>query len=511
MKKIIIKPNLYYDSVTLMRVSQALSEVPGVVNAMVGMGTDLNKDSLKNLGLFDEQVEKASANDLIIGLEVSTEEALNQALTVLEQQLTKKREEKGGSEKVYTGIEQVVNEDPEANIVLISVAGMYAAREAKKALLNGLHVFLFSDNVSVEEEIMLKDLALEKGLLMMGPDCGTAYINGTALGFANKVKKGPIGIVGASGTGTQQVMVLIDRFGSGVSQVIGTGGRDLSREVGGRMMSFGIKMLAEDPETKVIVTVSKPPAPEVAEKILSLLKSISKPAVVCFLGSDQTGFQGNDVVVVNNLEDTATMAVKLVNSKFSGTNGDQEVLAKIVNELKGKLNPHQKYLRALYGGGSLADETMQELLKDGFEVFSNIPLKPELALPSPLESRGHTVIDLGDDFFTRGKPHPMIEPALRVPRIIKESLDPETAVVLMDVILGYGCHKDPAGVTAQAVYDAKEKLAKEGREVIFIGVLVGTEGDPQNYQEQERKLKDAGVLVVNSNYQAVKLVKSILG
>lgn len=511
MKTTLVKKNRYYDSVTLMRISQAISGFPGVKTAMIGMGTELNKDSLKNVGLYGVEVANAANTDLMIGIEAESEKVINLALEEIERQLDAGKEMKGNPAATsFKSVEAVLRNGFSKNIALISVPGIYAAREAKKALENGLHVFLFSDNVTVEEEIELKELALEKKLLMMGPDCGTAMINGIALGFTNKVNRGNIGIVGASGTGTQQVMTLIDQMGEGVSQVIGTGGRDLSEKVGGRMMSLGIRALMEDPQTKVLVTVSKPPAAGVAEKMIELLRNGEKPAVVCFLGSADTGDKGNGVFVVNNLEATARKAVEILTPGQENNFVNEEFLVQIAKDLKNTLSPEQKYFRALYGGGTLADETMLELSQDGLEIYSNIPLKPEAALSSPEASHNHTVLDLGDDYFTRGKPHPMIEPALRVPRLIKESLDPQTAIVLVDVILGYGGHADPAGVTVEAVQEAQKQLEAVGRKVVFISVLIGTGKDPQNYAEQERKLTDAGVVVVNSNYQAVKLIKAIL-
>src|SRR5690606_14776291 len=124
--------------------------------------------------------------------------------------------------------------------------GVYAAFEAFRALENNLNVMMFSDNVTVEDEIKLKDLAVKKDLLMMGPDCGTAIINGVGLCFANKIKRGPIGLVAASGTGLQEVTVLIDQFGGGISQAIGVGGRDLSKDVMGRMTLHAINALNAD-------------------------------------------------------------------------------------------------------------------------------------------------------------------------------------------------------------------------------------------------------------------------
>src|SRR5580704_9603583 len=92
---------------------------------------------------------------------------------------------------------------------------------------------IFSDNVPIAEEASLKHEARERGLMVMGPDCGTAIIGGVPLAFANAVPRGDIGIIGASGTGIQEVSTLIARAGRGVRHAIGTGGRDMHAEVGG--------------------------------------------------------------------------------------------------------------------------------------------------------------------------------------------------------------------------------------------------------------------------------------
>ena len=283
-----------------------------------------------------------------------------------------------------TTLSAAVKHLEEANMAIISLPGKYAAYEAKKALNNNLHVMLFSDNVTVEEEIELKKIGRDKGLLVMGPDCGTAIINGVPLCFANVVRRGDIGVVGASGTGTQEITVIIDKMGGGVSQVIGTGGRDLKSEVGGIMMIEGFKALIDDDETKVIVLISKPPAPEVAEKILNMVKNTDKPVVASFIGGDRIEIEKHGAYSSVDLEDAARKAVLLSKGEkiedFTGfTLTDKEINAIVQGECE-KFSVGQKYLRALYTGGTLADEAMKMLGKQGYKIYSNIPLSPELRL-----------------------------------------------------------------------------------------------------------------------------------
>ena len=283
----LIKKNTYIDSVSLMSLSNRASDIEGVDQAMIAMGTDMNKEVLKNIGLSTPEIEGANSSDLMIIVKAATEELCENAFIQVEELFIKKAKPKEAGEVKYSTIPSAAKNIPEANLAVISVSGAYAAREARKALENDLHVMLFSDNISLEDEIELKKLAHEKGLLVMGPDCGTAIISNVALCFANAVRKGNIGIVGASGTGSQEVTVLIHNLGGGITQLVGTGGRDLSEEVGGIMMLDGIRALEADPSTEVIVLISKPPHPTVEKKVLAEIKNCTKPVVVCFMGGKE--------------------------------------------------------------------------------------------------------------------------------------------------------------------------------------------------------------------------------
>lgn len=507
------RKNTYYDSVALMLITKEIKKMQGVKEVIVGMATDLNKELCANLNLSNDNIKALTPNDFFIAAASEEEDALEKIVKKVDELLNSRKEEGEADVKARTLV-GAVKRLKGANMAVISLPGKYAADEVKKALNNNLHVMLFSDNVTIEEEIELKKLGKDRGLLVMGPDCGTAIINGIPLCFANVVNKGDIGIVGASGTGTQEVTVIIDKLGGGVSQVIGTGGRDLRSEVGGIMMLEGFKALIDDPLTKVIVLVSKPPAKEVAEKILEMVKTTEKPVVVNFIGGDRNLIEKTGAYACISLEDAAHKAVSLskgnVPKDFDGFSLEDAEIDEIVNKESTKLQSSQKYLRALYTGGTLADEAMKLLGKEGYNIYSNIPLSPEFKLKNIHKSIEHTCIDLGDDDFTLGKPHPMIDPIGRVERLPKEAMDEEVAVILMDFVIGYGSNMDPAGEMLPQIIEAKKNMEHKGKYLSVIGYICGTEKDPQSYNEQAQKLKEAGVILMPSNAQAVRLTAKLL-
>lgn len=504
-----IKNNSYYDSVTLMQISKAVEEFEGVERAMVSMGTDMNKELLKTAGLLTEEFNSTTPSDLIIAF--TTYEGTDSTVVIegINEKLNEKVKDEKQEEMPPASIGSAVKKKPDTNFSVISLPGIYAAEEVRKSLNKGLNVMLFSDNVSLDDEISLKTLAHEKGLLMMGPDCGTAIINSIGLCFANKVKSGNIGVIGASGTGIQEVTVLIDHLGGGVTQVIGTGGRDLSKEVGGMMMLDSIEALDNNEETDVIVLISKPPVEEVAEKIINRVKDSKKPIVVCFINSEER-MSENQVHFVSTLEDAAMLAVKLASGKEPVALVDNFNIETIKENFFNTLSDSQKYVRGLYCGGTLCDEAASIFANSIPEtVYSNVGKVNRLEDPS--KSIKNSFIDLGDDSFTVGRPHPMIEPSLRNEKIIEEALDEETAIVLFDVELGYGSHRDPAGEALQAVKEAKSKLKKTNREVFFVAYVLGTKNDIQGYDSQIKVLEDEGIVVAKSNARAAKLCLELIG
>lgn len=510
--KVIVRKGTYRDSVTLMKISSKIAELNGILQAAVVMATHSNKQLLKDLDLLTTEAQSATANDLIIAIKAKDEKSLETALSEADKLLSARELVEAEKEVLPKTLESALRIMPDANLVVISVPGTYAKREAMKALEKGLHVFLFSSGVPAEDELELKQIAREKGLLVMGPDCGTAIINNVVLGFGNVVNPGPIGIVSASGTGLQQVSTIIHREGLGISQAIGTGGNDLSEKVGGIMMVEGIRLLDEDENTRVIVLISKPPGTRVSEKVLETVKYCKKPIVVNFLGGDIDEIRRRGYIAATTLEDAAHVACSLVKGEKTQeiifTLPEKEIMA-IVDSEKAKLSMKQKYIRGLFSGGTLCYEA-QVILKPliGY-VYSNVPLDPSYKLADSNISKEHTCVDLGTEEFTMGRPHPMIDFTIRKHRIVREANDPETAVILLDVVLGYGANPDPANELIPSILEAKKIAEENGRYLSIVASVVGTPEDPQDLQKQEEKLKDAGVIVMPSNAQATRMAALI--
>jgi len=511
----VVKSSEYHDSVTLMEIARELARLPGVSDAAVVMATEANKGILREAGLLLPEIEAASANDLVIVVLAENEVAAERALESAGKHLVRRPQASEGTTVAPRTIQGAVRQNPESNLAVISVAGQYAAAEAWEALRNGLHVLLFSDNVSIEDEVALKKYAAERGLLMMGPDCGTAIINGVALGFANVVPRGPVGIVSASGTGLQEVGALLARLGVGITQAIGTGGRDLKEAVGGIMMLEGLRALQDDPETKAIVLVSKPPSVAIAERVLGQVKLSNKPTVACFLGADTTPIVAAGAVQARTLQEAAYLAAAEAQG-YAGASVGEMIgregmdLKAQAEELRRRLSRGQKYLRGLFSGGTLASEALVvwEGIRGG--VRSNLATDPGLRLKDAARSEGNCAVDLGGNEFTVGRPHPMIDNDLRIRRLMQEAADAEVAVIVLDVVLGYGAHPDPAGELGAAIRQARENASSEGRELIFVTSVTGTEGDPQGLDRQVHMLEDAGTIVCECNAAAARLAGFIV-
>lgn len=506
--------NQYRDSVSLMQLSEKIRALPGIRQASAVMATENNLSLLVEAGLLTH-AGTPSPNDLLIIIEGDDEAEVGAAIDQAEALLSKRAEDsnaentrKVAPRSLQMGLEKM----PAANLALISTPGEYAAAEALKALHLGLHVMMFSDNVSAEDELMLKQVSKSADLLFMGPDCGTAILNGIPLGFANVVRRGEIGVVAASGTGLQQVTSLIDRRGAGISQAIGTGGHDLSARIGGVTMRQGIAALAADPATRIIVLVSKPPAAEVMRAVLEQAASCGKPVVINFIGADPGALSSGTLLGVHTLEEAATAAVALARGEVYQPAAPSLPgnLAEEARQAAARLKPGQKYVRGLFSGGTFCFEALLLLGQQLGPVYSNIPLKPEFKLGNVWKSQAHTAIDLGDDLFTQGRPHPMIDFRLRNERLLQEAGDPETAVTLLDVVLGYGSNLDPAAELVPAIRAGQAAARAGGREILFVGSVCGTEADPQGLSRQETALREAGVLLVESNAQSALLAAAIL-
>ena len=501
-------PNLYKDSVALMQLGAALRERPGVVSASCIMATAANLAQLAQAHLEIDVAARPS--DLLVvvrGEAQACADALDAGEALLSQPRASVGDRAASFALPLTSIATAVEENGDADLALISVPGDYAAAEALKALAVGLHVMVFSDNVPLEQERAIKQFAHERGLLVMGPDCGTAIVNGVPLGFANVVRRGAIGLVAASGTGLQEFTCRSHHRGAGVSQALGTGGRDLSDAVGGITMIGGLRALAEDGDTRVIVLISKPPSATVAGQILDLAVACGKPTVVHLLGAPPTVVGGTGLHAARSLAHAADLAVSLVTSGTAATEMPERVEQARWEPMLEDLAPSQRLVRGLFSGGTFCYEAQLAFVAHRLRCRSNAPVHG--ALPLAATGEDHVFIDMGDDEYTRGRPHPMIDPTLRNAAIVEAAEDPAVAVLLFDVVLGYGAHADPAGALADALRAAQRSAATRGRRLVAIGHVCGTERDPQDRTKQIRSLASAGAIVANSNVEAASIAAEI--
>lgn len=484
-----VRRGAYHDSVSLMQVSRQVATTSGISAAQVAMATELNVEVLTGMG-FDIP-EQAGANDLVIALRAESADALEAGLAAVEDALAGLRSAGRGS----TGMGQAppprtigsAGRAGEANLALISVPGQHAVSETFDAIGAGLSVMLFSDNVSVEDEIRLKDAAREADVLVMGPDCGTALVRGVALGFANVVAEGTVGLVAASGTGAQQVMCLLDAAGVGVSHCLGVGGRDLKSAVAGRATRQALAALADDPQTSSVIVVSKPPDDAVLAEIESYADDLGLQVHWAILGAGRP-----DLTAA--VESTLAALGQTVPTWPAHT-----ALAEPGGAIVGPA------LRGLFCGGTLADEAMivaADLLTD--PIRSNIARDETLRVGGNEPHQGHLIIDFGDDEMTQGRAHPMIDPSLRMERIAAESADPTCGVLLLDLVLGHGAHPDPADDLANAIRSARTLAHAEGRALPVVVSLTGTEEDPQGYARTAETLAGAGASVFLSNAAAAR-------
>lgn len=467
-----IRPGAYYDSVVLMQLQKALAELPDVVDAGVVMATPANCELLTASGFSLREVE-AKADDLLIMVKAESETAADDALAQVDT-LLKQRRTRTTQDYRPRSLDAAAKALPDAGWVLVSVPGRYAAGVAEEALALGKHVFLYSDNVPLEEEIRLKRQAREKGLLLMGPDCGTAVINGVGLGFANRVRRGNVGLVAASGTGLQAVASEIHNLGGGVTQAIGTGGRDLKEAVGGMTTRQGLALLAADDDTECLVLISKPPATAVANRLLNAARALPKPVVVSFIGYTPPAPQLGNLYFAQSLSDAARLALSPERAHDA---------APPIPRVMG-------YLRGLFSGGTLAYEATLTLQAFIAPLYSNVPVGAAETVADPLHSQAHTIIDMGEDIFTQGRLHPMLDNDLRLRRLREETAATDVGLILLDVVLGEGAHPNPAAELAPAIAAAKAK-----RNIEVAVLVVGTDDDPQNRPEQIAQLQAAGAHV----------------
>ena len=482
-----IRRATYFDSLVLMRIARQVAALPGVEEAGLIIGTPANKDILREADILGPEGDAAEPGDLILALRASDaaagKSALAEAKRLLEQPVASQATTSLVSSRTLRAAVEAL---PGANLALISVPGDFAAAEARKALRLGLNVMIFSDNVPLDEEVALKRQARDAGRMVLGPDCGTAIIAGTLLGFANVVPRGDIGIIGASGTGIQEVSCLIARAGRGISHAIGTGGRDLKAEVGAITTLMAIDALEADAATKHIVLISKPPAADVAQRVLERVARSSKPFTVCFLGAQGMGLPAN--------ARTAATLKAAAEAAVGHAPAPQPVPA--ARSARGPI------VRGLFAGGTLCSEAQIVFGQAGLAVETNVPVPGAAAMTGA--NNTHVMIDLGADEFTRGRPHPMIDPAVRDRPLTDALADARTGVILMDVILGYGGHPDPAGHLAGIL------RGRAGGPQVIVSVT-GTDRDPQPRSEQVRKLAEAGAMVADSNADAAAAAIAAIG
>ncbi|MCD8021394.1 MAG: acyl-CoA synthetase FdrA, partial [Clostridiales bacterium] len=501
MLKTVVKKGSYQDSVVLMLLTNEISTIEGVNKVSIMMATPANKDIFKASGLDTEELMQSTANDMVVVADVEDEALLDTIMERVEEFLKKQStagSESKGAESVKSW-DKALQKMPEANLAVISIPGAYAALEADRALDEGLNVFMFSDNVTIEDEKALKEKAHEKGLAVMGPDCGTGIIQGVPIAFTNKVTPGSIGIIGASGTGIQELTTIIDRLGEGVTNAIGIGGRDLNAKIGGITMMDMIDAMEDDDTVKVLIIVSKPPAKEVRDKIAARLSNFSKPVVTLFVG-EKPEYHEENFYHTYTLDEAARLAVSLVR----GTKVAEATVD--VDESTFFKAEEQKTIKAYYSGGTLANEAAM-LIKDA--MHCEVP--PEDIEGYMLQLDGNVVVDLGDDAYTQGKPHPMIDPAKRI-ECMQDAIDDEsTGVILLDIMLGYGSHEDMAGALLPSIIELRDKAAAMGRKVFFVATVCGTRSDFQGYDAAVNKLKEAGVIVCENNKLACRTVIRAIG
>ena len=485
-----VRKSFYLDSVALMRISRSIVDMHGVETAALMMGSSSNREIMTNAGLLNDVGQTAESGDLIIAVlandRESAEMALTQSRALLDEPRANTTDENNWQPRT---LRAAVKLAPDSSLALISVPGDFAVAEARKAIRRGLHAMIFSDNIPLSDEVVLKHEARELGKLVMGPDCGTSIINGVPLAFANKLPRGDIGIIGASGTGIQEISCLIAQYGGGISHAIGVGGRDLKTEVGGISTLMALDALDADALTKHIVIVSKPPPAAMITKVLQRVGESDKPATICFIGAKALTMPDNATQVFS-LKAAAQSPMHLsIDDAETGVAATEEI-----NLIEGK-----NRVMGLFSGGTLCAEAQVIFHNSNEAVTSNAPI-PGVPLLTDVND-GHLLLDLGSDEYTRGKPHPMIDPTVRDETLIKAMGSDNVGLILIDVVLGFGAHDDPAGHLAGVITNHRSANGSDKGPAIVASVT-GTEADPQVRSTQISKLTAIGVHVAPTNADA---------
>ena len=506
----VIRKNQYYDSVFLMGINKILSEAPGVEQTAVLIGTEANKRLLADIGVADPEIDAASPNDLIVAVIAESEAVVEDVINGFDETL-KAMVARSPVSNIRT-LEAGISHRPEANLAVFSIPGEYVTDEARKALEAGLNVFIFSSNVPLDEELELKQIGKSNSLLVMGPDCGTSIIGGLGIGFANAVRRGPIGVVGPSGTGLQEFTSQVHNAGGGISHAIGTGSNDLSDKIGGLTTLAAMQALEADPQTEVIAIIAKPPGAKTLATLVGQAKRFTKPLIGCFLGSGKESAGNYEPILwaytIDDAVELALGAAQVVPMEAAEleTGGERE----LIEAARVGWSAEQKYLRGVFAGGTFCYQAQQILWDAGIHIYSNSPIDSDFKLENPDNSHEHTIVDMGDEHYTLGKPHPMIDGTERVKRILAEAEDPSMAILLLDFIFGYNTSNDPVGELMEALQQAKAIKSKDGGELTIVASVCGTRDDHQDIDLQIKMLKECGAVVFPSNARAAAFCRRLL-
>ena len=506
----VIRKNQYYDSVFLMGINKILSEAPGVEQTVVLIGTEANKRLLSNIGIAGPEIDAAQPNDMIVAVIAESSAVVDDVIVGLDETI-KAMVARSPVSNIRT-LEAGISHRLDANLAVFSIPGEYVVDEARKALESGLNVFIFSSNVPLEEELELKQIGKARNLLVMGPDCGTSIIRGLGIGFANAVRRGTIGVVGPSGTGLQEFTSQVHNAGGGISHAIGTGSNDLSDKIGGLTTLATMHALEADTQTEVIAIIAKPPGAETLASLLSQAKLFTKPLIGCFLGSGKESAGKYKPIqwayTIDDAADLALRAAQVVPKETAEFEAGWE--SELVDAARTGWSADQKYMRGVFAGGTFCYQAQQILRDAGMHIYSNSPIESDFILEDPDISRAHTIVDMGDEHYTLGKPHPMIDGTERAKRILTEAEDPSVAILLLDFILGYNASNDPVGELMDVLQQAKAARSTAGGELTIVASVCGTREDIQDIDLQIKILKECGVFVFHSNARAVAFCQRLL-
>lgn len=510
-----VKRNYYRDSLNLLKISDALKCNDGILEAAVVMGTRMNKEVLVKLGFPSSKVKQARDSDLLVAIQAENSKSMNFALIKLEELLNSDgTPQEGNLSGSVFDVDSALSSMPDANLALISIPGEYVRDLSIKLTDVGIHQQIFSDHVPLKDELKIKEHAVKRGVLILGPGAGTSIINGRGIGFSNAVRTGPVGIVAAAGTGLQEVSTLLDHCDIGVKHALGVGGNDPKKEIGGLMMLESLKVLEALSDIEIIAIVSKPPSHDVEETMVDyIIRNGKKKYVLAFIGGDTESVQISNrtkkkLVQVNTLASAVFAVARLRGRRELKTALERihityEMMHAMVKREWKKLHKQQKYVRALYTGGTFAYEAQVILNNILEEIYSNTPTAGSMQLHTSSDSQKNSILDLGEEEFTQGRAHPMIDPTVRKLRLIEESRDPKVGVILMDFVLGYGSHSDPVGAVINEIRQAKKIAEMNERHLSFIIHVCGTMDDVQGYRQSVRRLESAGSLVFPTNALAV--------